>query len=145
VWSRPFRGRRELDIGLVAYSPLGRGFLTGTIRSRDDIDEDDWRRIRPRFSDEAFDANLRLADRVQEMAAGKGVTAAQLALAWVLAQGGHVVPIPGTTKPQRVEENAQALALRLTSEDLRALDEAVPADAVIGTRYPESGMRLLGG
>lgn len=149
LWTRDVQGEildtiRELGIGLVAYSPLGRGFLTGAIRSRDDLAADDWRRHNPRFSEEAIAANVRLADRVRELAAAKGVTAAQLALAWVLAQGDDVVPIPGTTKPQRVEENAGAVSVSLSSDDLRALEEAVPPGAAAGDRYPEPMMRFLG-
>ena len=148
LWTREVQGPilatcRELGIGLVAYSPLGRGFLTGTITTRDDLDDSDWRRRNPRFSDEAIAQNVRLAERVQQMAAAKGVTAAQLALAWVLAQGDDVVPIPGTTKPERIDENLGALSLTLTDDELRELAEAVPPDAVVGTRYPEPMMRYL--
>ena len=100
---------RELGIGLVAYSPLGRGFLTGQIRSLDDLPQDDWRRSNPRFEEQALRENLELADRVTELAAGRGVTPAQLALAWVLAKGDDIVPIPGTKSPRRLEENAAAV------------------------------------
>ena len=134
---------RELGIGLVAYSPLGRGFLTGQIRSPEDLAEDDWRRRNPRFRGEAFQRNLELVDAVEEMAADKDVTAAQLALAWVLARGEDVVAIPGTTKPHRVEENVAALDLELTDEDLRRLDEIAPSGAAHGSRYPEPAMALL--
>lgn len=136
----------ELGIGLVAYSPLGRGFLTGAITSPDDLPEDDWRRTNPRFQGEAFTANLDLVAEVQDLAAEKGVTAAQLALAWVLAQGSvegapTIVPIPGTTKPHRLEENVAALEVSLTPEDLSRLDGLGTA---VGLRYPEPGMRVIG-
>lgn len=134
---------RELGIGLVPYSPLGRGFLTGAIRSVDDLPEDDWRRRNPRFAEEALAANLRLVEVVEAMAADRGVTAAQLALAWVLTQGEDVVPIPGTTRPERLEENLGALEVDLTDADLRALDEACPPGAATGDRYPEASMRFV--
>jgi aryl-alcohol dehydrogenase-like predicted oxidoreductase len=134
---------RELGIGFVAYSPLGRGFLTGAIRSLDDLDEDDWRRSNPRFQEEALAENLRLADRVGELAEEVGATAAQVALAWVLAKGEDVVPIPGTKSPRRIEENAAAAELALSGEQIAALDEAVSPDAVRGSRYDDSGMNLL--
>jgi aryl-alcohol dehydrogenase-like predicted oxidoreductase len=134
---------RELGIGLVAYSPLGRGFLTGAIRSLDDLPEDDWRRTNPRFQEDALQENLRLADRVSELAEQIGATAAQVALAWVLAKGEDVVPIPGTKSPQRLEENAGAADLELSDEQIAELDEAVSPDAVRGDRYDDSGMQLL--
>jgi aryl-alcohol dehydrogenase-like predicted oxidoreductase len=134
---------RELGIGFVPYSPLGRGFLTGQIRSLDDLSEDDWRRSNPRFQGEAFAANLRLADRVAELAEGIGATPAQVALAWVLAKGDDLVPIPGTKSPARIEENAAAADLELTPAQLAELDEAVSRDAVHGARYDESGMAVL--
>jgi aryl-alcohol dehydrogenase-like predicted oxidoreductase len=134
----------ELGIGFVPYSPLGRGFLTGQIRSLDDLAEDDWRRNNPRFQGEAFAENLKLADRVAELAEGIGATPAQVALAWVLAKGEHVVPIPGTKKPERVEENAAATDLELSAAQVAELDEAISRDAVRGARYDESGMALLG-
>jgi aryl-alcohol dehydrogenase-like predicted oxidoreductase len=139
----------ELRIGLVPFSPLGRGFLTGAIRSPRDLAPDDWRRGNPRFQDENFQRNLRLVDRVQDMARERGVTAAQLALAWVLAQGAargvDVVPIPGTTRPERVEENVGALDVRLSADDLRALDELAPAGAAAGDRYDATGMSRIKG
>ena len=135
---------RELGIGFVPYSPLGRGFLTGQIRSLDDLPEDDWRRTNPRFQEEALQENLALADRVAELAEEIGATPAQLALAWVMAKGEDVVPIPGTKRPERVEENAAAVDLALTAAQIAALDDAVPADAVRGARYDESGMTMLG-
>lgn len=128
---------RELGIGFVPYSPLGRGFLTGAITSPDDFAEDDFRRQNPRFQGEAFAENLRMVDRVRAIATEKGCTPAQLALAWVLAQGPDVVPIPGTTKVSRVEENVGALDVVLTADDLRRLDEAAPAGATAGERYPD--------
>jgi aryl-alcohol dehydrogenase-like predicted oxidoreductase len=135
---------RELGIGFVAYSPLGRGFLTGRIRSLDDLPEDDWRRSNPRFQAEALRENLRLADRVVELAEAKGVTPAQLALAWVLAKGEDVVPIPGTKSPQRLEENAAAAAVSLSADEVEELDRAVSGHAVRGERYPAQMMGLLG-
>lgn len=136
---------RELGIGLVAYSPLGRGFLTGAITSPDDLDEDDWRRHNPRFQGENFAANLDLVEAVTAMAAGKDVTAAQLALAWVLAQGTDIVPIPGTTRPERVSENVAALDVELTPDDLDRLDELAPPGVAAGDRYPKGGMTVLNG
>jgi aryl-alcohol dehydrogenase-like predicted oxidoreductase len=134
---------RELGIGLVAYSPLGRGFLTGAITSPDDLGSDDWRRSNPRFQGDNFWANLRLVDQVRELAEQKGVTAGQLALAWVLAQGEDIVAIPGTTRPERVEENLAALQLTLTPDEQFRLDEIAPGHATAGDRYDETGMSLL--
>jgi aryl-alcohol dehydrogenase-like predicted oxidoreductase len=128
---------RELGIGLVPYSPLGRGFLTGTISSAEDLAQDDFRRTNPRFVGEALDRNLALVAAVRELAEQKGVTAGQLALAWVLAQGEDIVPIPGTKRVHYLEENVHAVAVRLTDDDLAALDKAVPRDAVEGERYPD--------
>ncbi len=116
---------RELDIGFVAYSPLGRGFLTGQLRRFEDLAQDDWRRHRPRFQGENFRKNLELVDRVNEIAATKQVTPAQLALAWLLAQEG-VVPIPGTKRRKNLEENVATLGIALTREDLERIDEAAP-------------------
>jgi aryl-alcohol dehydrogenase-like predicted oxidoreductase len=132
----------ELGIGFVAYSPIGRGFLSGQIRSVDDLAPDDFRRRNPRFQGEAFEQNLRLVDRVRELADAKGVTASQLALAWVMAQGDRagnpaIVPIPGTKRVTYVEENAAAADVELTEEDLRRLDEAAPVGAAQGDRYPD--------
>src|SRR3954467_15552481 len=132
----------ELGIGFVAYSPIGRGFLSGQIRSVEDLAPDDFRRRNPRFQGEAFEQNLRLVDRVRAIAQEKGITATQLALAWVMAQsgrGGHpvIVPIPGTKRVAYLEENAAAVDVRLTEEDLRRLDEAAPAGATAGDRYPD--------
>jgi aryl-alcohol dehydrogenase-like predicted oxidoreductase len=132
----------ELGIGFVAYSPIGRGFLSGRIRSIDDLAPDDFRRNNPRFQGENFARNLELVDRVREIADEKGVTATQLALAWVMAQsdrGGHpaIVPIPGTKRVAYLEENAAAADVRLTDDDLRRLDEAAPVGATAGDRYPD--------
>jgi aryl-alcohol dehydrogenase-like predicted oxidoreductase len=132
---------RELGIGLVAYSPLGRGFLTGTITDPGDLAGDDFRRGNPRFQGENFDRNLALANEVRELATAKRVTASQLALAWVLARGDDIVPIPGTKRRTYLEQNAAAADLRLTEEDLAALEKAAPRDAVAGERYPAEGMR----
>lgn len=134
---------RELGIGLVSYSPLGRGFLTGQIKSPDDLDEDDWRRTNPRFRGKNFQKNLELVKEVEHLAADRKVTAAQLALSWVLRQGEDIVPIPGTTKPQRVEENAAAVDVELSDADIEHLREAFPTDAAAGTRYAEDGMKLV--
>jgi aryl-alcohol dehydrogenase-like predicted oxidoreductase len=134
---------RELGIGLVAYSPLGRGFLTGHIRSLDDLPQDDWRRSNPRFQEEAMRENLELADRVTELADRHGVTPAQLALAWVLAKGDDIVPIPGTKSPQRLAENAAATEVTLSPGEVQELDNAISPDAVRGSRYPEQMMALL--
>jgi aryl-alcohol dehydrogenase-like predicted oxidoreductase len=135
---------RELGVGFVPYSPLGRGFLTGQIRSLDDLAEDDWRRTNPRFQGEAFAENLRLADRVAELAEGIGATPAQVALAWVLAKGDDLVPIPGTKSPTRLEENVAATDLNLTDAQVAELDAAVSRDAVRGARYDDSGMAMIG-
>jgi aryl-alcohol dehydrogenase-like predicted oxidoreductase len=125
---------RELGIGFVAYSPLGRGFLTGQYRSPDDFADDDFRRYQPRFQGENFGRNLELVTRVEELAQGKGVTPAQLALAWVLSRGDDVVPIPGTKRRTYLEENAGAGEVELTDDDLQRLEEAFPKDAVKGDR-----------
>jgi aryl-alcohol dehydrogenase-like predicted oxidoreductase len=128
---------RELGIGFVAYSPIGRGFLSGEIRSLDDLAPDDFRRHNPRFQGDNFATNLRLVDKVREIAQEKGVTATQLALAWVLAQGQDVVPIPGTKRVRYLEENTAAADIALTDDDLRRLDEVAPVGATAGDRYPD--------
>jgi aryl-alcohol dehydrogenase-like predicted oxidoreductase len=127
---------RELGIGFVAYSPLGRGFLTGGIRTIEDLDKDDSRRSHPRFLGENFAKNLELVDRVKEIAEKKGVTPSQLALAWVLAQGNDVVPIPGTKKITYLDENIAALDVELSREDLALIDAAAPKGVAAGDRYP---------
>ncbi|MEO7982107.1 MAG: aldo/keto reductase [Sporichthyaceae bacterium] len=128
---------RELGIGFVAYSPIGRGFLSGQIRSLDDLDDDDFRKHHPRFQGDNFAKNLELVDRVREIAEEKGVTASQLALAWVLAQGDDVVPIPGTKRVAYLEENAAAVHVALTDKDLAVLDEVAPQGAALGDRYAD--------
>ena len=128
---------RELGIGFVAYSPLGRGFLTGQIASPEDLPEGDFRRNNPRFQGENFERNLQLVERVREMAVDKGCTPAQLALAWLLAQGDDVVPIPGTKRVARLEENLGALEVAMTAEDLARLDELAPVGVAAGNRYPD--------
>ena len=148
LWSRDIEDEivpacRELGIGLVAYSPLGRGFLTGAIRSLDDLAADDWRRANPRFEDGNLERNLSLVAHIERLAADKGCTPAQLALAWVLAQGPDVVPIPGTRSRVRLAENAAAVAVTLTAVELAAIDELIPRDMAAGTRYPASGMALV--
>jgi aryl-alcohol dehydrogenase-like predicted oxidoreductase len=134
---------RELGIGLVAYSPLGRGFLTGSIRSMDDLPEDDWRRNNPRFQEEALQENIALADRVAELADELEITPAQLALAWVQAKGQDIVAIPGTKSPRRLEENVDAVEVQLSAGDVEALDAALPSGGVAGTRYSANDMELL--
>jgi aryl-alcohol dehydrogenase-like predicted oxidoreductase len=134
---------RELGIGFVPYSPLGRGFLSGKIRSVDDFAEDDFRRSSPRFQGENFAKNLEVLDRVVAIAESKGVTPTQLALAWVLAQGDDVVPIPGTRRIANLEENVSALDVELTPADLAAIEQVAPAGVTAGERYSPSGMRWL--
>ena len=135
---------RELGIGFVPFSPLGRGFLTGQLKSPDDFEPDDMRRGLPRFSGENFQRNLDLVGKVRELAAAKGVTAGQLALAWLLAQGNNVAPIPGTKRRKYLAENLGAADVELTEAELAALDEAFPPDAVSGQRYTQGGMDLVG-
>jgi aryl-alcohol dehydrogenase-like predicted oxidoreductase len=149
LWSRDPEAEllgtvRELGIGFVPYSPLGRGFLTGQIRSVDDLEPGDWRRNAPRFQGENFDKNLRLVGEIEAMARDKGCTPAQLALAWVLAQGDDLVPIPGTKRRRYLDENIAALDLRLTPEDLARLDEVIPPGVAVGTRYAAPQMQHLG-
>jgi len=134
---------RSLNIGFVAYSPLGRGFLTGQIKSVDDLAADDFRRQNPRFQGENFQKNLDLVARVEEIATEHKCTPAQLALAWVLAQGDDIVPIPGTRHPERLEENLGALNIVLSENDLRRIDTAAPKGATAGERYAEGGMKTV--
>ena len=133
----------RLGVGLVAYSPLGRGFLTGAIRSPDDFEADDFRRGNPRFQGENFDRNLALVDKVRALAANKGCSAAQFALAWVLAQDEHIVPIPGTRRIANLDENLDALEFGLTSDELAAIDGVFPRGAAAGARYPEASMAAI--
>lgn len=135
---------RELGIGFVPYSPLGRGFLTGQIKSVDDLAEDDFRRNSPRFQGENFQKNLDLVREIEAMAREKGCTASQLALAWVLAQGDDIVPIPGTKRRRYLEENVGSLDVTLTGDDLARIDRIIPPGAAAGTRYPEPGMKMVG-
>ncbi len=147
LWTRDIEDQgalqatRELGISLVAYSPLGRGFLTGEIKCFEDLTEDDYRRFSPRFQGENFDKNLALVSKVQEIAARKNCTAAQLALAWALAQGEDIIPIPGTKKRTRLEENLGALDVTFTPEELAEIDVLAPQ--VVGLRYPEASMKLV--
>ena len=142
LWSRFPEGEildtvRELGIGYVAYSPLGRGFLTGRFESPEDLPEDDWRRRSPRFRGENFRQNLELVERVVEIADEKDVTPAQLALAWVLEQGDDIVPIAGTTSLSHLEENVRAVEVELSESELRRIDDAAPPGAAVGDRYPD--------
>jgi len=146
LWTRDPEGElletcRALNVGFVAYSPLGRGFLSGQIRSIDDLAADDWRRSNPRFQGENFQRNLRLVGAVEGLARRKGCTAAQLALAWLLSRGEDIVPIPGSTKIERIEENVRALEISLGPDDLQALELLGPA--VAGDRYTEGGMKAV--
>jgi aryl-alcohol dehydrogenase-like predicted oxidoreductase len=134
---------RELGVGFVPYSPLGRGFLTGKIQKPEDIPQDDYRRTTPRFQGENFERNLEIVKRVEEIAREKKCTPAQLALAWVLAQGEEIVPIPGTKRRKYLQENLGALDVELTSKDLERIDEVAPKDAFAGSRYPEAMTKLL--
>jgi aryl-alcohol dehydrogenase-like predicted oxidoreductase len=136
---------RELGIGFVAYSPLGRGFLTGRFRTFDDLPEGDYRRNSPRFQGENFQRNLDLVERVEEIARQKRVTPAQLALAWLLAQGEDLVPIPGTKQRRYLEENLRALDLELSAAELERIEEVAPRGVAAGDRYHEAGMRTING
>ncbi|MBA3318008.1 MAG: aldo/keto reductase, partial [Gemmatimonadales bacterium] len=136
---------RELGIGFVAYSPLGRGFLTGRFRSLDDIPADDYRRNSPRFQGDNFQKNLELVDRLNDIAKRKQGTPSQLALAWVLAQGDDIVPIFGTKRRKYLEENIRALEIELTPADLEELDEVAPKGVAAGERYNEAGLRTVNG
>jgi aryl-alcohol dehydrogenase-like predicted oxidoreductase len=136
---------RELGIGFVAYSPLGRGFLTGRFRSFEDLPEEDYRRNSPRFQGDNFQKNLDLVQRVEEMARGKRCTPAQLALAWLLARGDDIVPIPGTKQRRYLDENIDSLEIELTPSDLEEIEEIAPKGAAAGDRYHEAGMRTING
>jgi aryl-alcohol dehydrogenase-like predicted oxidoreductase len=133
-----------MGIGFVAYSPLGRGFLTGQIKKFEDFEPDDYRRFSPRFQGENFDKNLQLVKKIEELANSKGCTTAQLALAWVLAQGDHIFPIPGTKHIKYLEENAGALTIQLTTKDLEEINAIAPKGAAAGLRYPEAAMSSVG-
>jgi aryl-alcohol dehydrogenase-like predicted oxidoreductase len=148
LWSRDAEAEviptvRELGIGYVAYSPLGRGFLSGRFKSPDDFPEDDFRKFHPRFTGENFEKNLELVREVETMAKEKGCTTAQLALAWVLAQGEDIVPIPGTKHVRYLDENIGALDVKLTGDDLKRLDEILPPGAAAGERYHARGMETV--
>ncbi len=150
LWTRDpeqelLKTTRELGVAFVAYSPLGRGFLTGQIRKFDDLDSDDYRRFSPRFQGENFQRNLELVARVESLAKAKNCTPGQLALAWLLAQGEDVIPIPGTKRRKYLEENVSALDVKLSSDDLRDIDEVAPQGAAAGLRYPEAMMNLVNG
>ena len=148
LWSRDPEGEllgsvRELGIAFVADSPLGRGFLTAKIRSLDDLADNDWRRSMPRFEQENFRRNMELVERISALAARKGCSPAQLALAWVLAQGDDIVPIPGTKRRKYLEENIGALDVHLSREELAEIDAILPAGAAAGSRYSVPGMRTI--
>jgi len=148
IWTRDPEGEilaacRELGIGLVPYSPLGRGILTGAVKSAD-FGPKDFRRISPRFQGENFNKNLELVERIEKIAAEKNCTPAQLALAWVLAQGDDIVPIPGTKQRMYLDQNLGALDVQLTASDLKRIDELAPRGAAVGARYPEEYMNRLG-
>ncbi|MCA8960116.1 MAG: aldo/keto reductase [Planctomycetes bacterium] len=150
LWSREPEAEllplcRELGTTFVAYSPIGRGFLTGAITSIDDLAADDYRRSSPRFQGANFPKNLDLVKEIERRAEEKGCTSAQLALAWILARAPHIIPIPGTTRISRLEENAAAADIELTAEELEAIDAVFPIDAAAGLRYPEAGMRAVNG
>ncbi|MEO6590293.1 MAG: aldo/keto reductase, partial [Pyrinomonadaceae bacterium] len=134
---------REFNIGFVPYSPLGRGFLSGEIKRFEDLAEDDWRRTNPRFQGGNFDKNLKLVEKLEEIAAKKNVTASQLALAWVLAQGDDIAPIPGTKRVKYLEQNAAAAEIILSHEELAAIEDVFPRDGVSGLRYPEEMMKSV--
>lgn len=149
IWTRDVEDNdvlaacRELNIGFVAYSPLGRGFLSGEIKRFEDLAADDYRRHSPRFQGENFDKNIKLVEKVEEIAKVKGVTTSQLALAWVLAQGQDIVPIPGTKRRKYLEQNAEAAEIILSREELAAIEDVFPKDAVSGLRYPEAMMKSV--
>jgi aryl-alcohol dehydrogenase-like predicted oxidoreductase len=149
IWTRDPEGEildtcRELGIGFVPYSPLGRGILTGKVKDTGDFGPKDFRRVSPRFQGENFGKNLQLVERIEQVAAQKNCTPAQLALAWVLAQGPDIVPIPGTKRRTYLEQNLKALDIKLTPEDLLRIDEVAPRGAAVGARYPDEYMVRLG-
>jgi aryl-alcohol dehydrogenase-like predicted oxidoreductase len=148
LWTRGIEAEivpaaRELGVGIVPYSPVGRGFLTGAYDSLDKLSQNDFRRYSPRFQGDNLQANMKLVERVRDVADDVGCTPVQLALAWLLHQGDDVVPIPGTKRVKYVEENAEAADISLTADHLGALDEAVPVGAAAGERYPEEAMRTV--
>jgi len=148
LWSRDVEDEilptcRELGVGFVPYSPLGRGFLTGAIQKFEDLAPDDYRRFSPRFQGENFQKNLDLVQKIKEMAEEKGCATSQLALAWLLAQGEDIVPIPGTKRVSYLMENIGALQIKLTNEDLQRIDEVAPKGAAAGERYEETGMKSV--
>ncbi|MDB5085667.1 MAG: Auxin-induced protein [Bacilli bacterium] len=148
LWSRDVEDEilptcRELGIGFVPYSPLGRGFLTGQIKKFEDLAEDDYRRFSPRFQGENFNKNLELVDRIEQMAKEKNCSPSQLALAWLLAQGDDIVPIPGTKRRKYLEENIGAISVKLTAEDLEQINRIAPQGVAAGTRYPEHNMSTV--
>lgn len=150
LWSRDIEDEilaacRELNIGLVAYSPLGRGMLSGAIKKFEDFDADDYRRHNPRYMGENFDKNLKLVEKIEQIAQSKNITTSQLALAWVLAQGGDIVPIPGTKRVKFLEQNAEAADVILSQEELAAIEEVFPKNAAAGSRYPEAMMKTVNG
>ena len=134
---------RELGIGLVAYSPLGRGFLTGTLNKPEDLPQNDLRRNMPRFQGDNFKNNLKLIEKIKTLANEKKCTTAQLVLAWLLAQGKDIVPIPGTKKKEMLEQNLKAIEIKLSDDDLKRINDAVPIGAASGTRYPTALMNTL--
>lgn len=148
LWSRDVEDDilptcRELNIGFVPYSPLGRGFLTGQIKQFEDLAEDDYRRFSPRFQGENFNKNLQLVERIEKMATEKGCTPSQLALAWLLAQGNDIAPIPGTKRRKYLEENVGATTVTLSSQDLQRIEEIAPQGIAAGLRYPEQNMATV--
>ena len=147
LWSRDVEALlpvvRALGVGLVAYSPLGRGFLGGDLRRPEDLAQDDRRRAHPRFQGDNFHRNLELSNRLRERAEARGVSPGQLALAWLLHQGDDIVPLFGTRRRRRIDENVAAVDLVLSPEDLRRMDDLFPHGAAAGTRYPEQGMRMV--
>jgi aryl-alcohol dehydrogenase-like predicted oxidoreductase len=148
LWTRDVEAEilptcRELGIGFVPYSPLGRGFLTGKIQKREDLAETDWRRKSPRFESKNIDQNLELVRRIEDLARAKHCTPAQLALAWVVAQGNDIVPIPGTKRRSYLEENLGALSITLSADDLKAIGNAIPPESVAGERYPDHAMKAV--